>query len=374
MSVDAAGARRQRDRAPGHRQDARDEARWRSTRRATSRRRASCASSSRRGLIAMMHLPGFGPKRARRLYDELGHRLARGAARGVPSARSCAGCAASARRWRRSCSRRSPPAPTARPRRACCSPARCRSPSRSSTRCARARARDRVEVAGSLRRQADAVKDLDVIATADDTAALVARARGAARSSSPCSVGRRPARARRPRRASRSTSRSSRPTSSATCCSTSPAPRPTTSRCARRRCGAGCTSRSTASSTTPTGETLRCATEEDVYARLGLPWIPPELREGRGELEAAAAGHAARARHARGPARRPALPHDALRRPPGRRGDGRGRARARLRVPGDHRPLGQPRLRQPRRRPTRCARRSSACARSTRALDGLRRC
>ena len=24
------------------------------------------------GLIAMMHLPGFGPKRARRLYDELG--------------------------------------------------------------------------------------------------------------------------------------------------------------------------------------------------------------------------------------------------------------------------------------------------------------
>ncbi len=36
-----------------------------------------------------------------------------------------------------------------------------------------------------------------------------------------------------------------------------------------------------------TGETLRCATEEEVYERLGLPWIPPELREGRGELEAA---------------------------------------------------------------------------------------
>jgi DNA polymerase (family 10) len=35
------------------------------------------------------------------------------------------------------------------------------------------------------------------------------------------------------------------------------------------------------------GETLRCATEEDVYARLGLPWIPPELREGRGELDLA---------------------------------------------------------------------------------------
>jgi len=38
------------------------------------------------------------------------------------------------------------------------------------------------------------------------------------------------------------------------------------------------------------GETWRCPTEEEVYERLGLPWIPPELREGRGELEAAAAG------------------------------------------------------------------------------------
>ena len=39
-----------------------------------------------------------------------------------------------------------------------------------------------------------------------------------------------------------------------------------------------------------TGETLRCATEEEVYTKLGLAWIPPELRQGRGELAAAAAG------------------------------------------------------------------------------------
>lgn len=31
-------------------------------------------------------------------------------------------------------------------------------------------------------------------------------------------------------------------------------------------------------------------TETEVYAALGLPWLPPELREDRGELEAAAAG------------------------------------------------------------------------------------
>ncbi len=37
-----------------------------------------------------------------------------------------------------------------------------------------------------------------------------------------------------------------------------------------------------------TGRTLRCATEQEVYERLGLAYIEPELREDRGELEAAA--------------------------------------------------------------------------------------
>jgi DNA polymerase (family 10) len=38
------------------------------------------------------------------------------------------------------------------------------------------------------------------------------------------------------------------------------------------------------------GKELRCAEEAEVYRRLGLPWIPPELREGTGEIDAAAAG------------------------------------------------------------------------------------
>ncbi len=37
-----------------------------------------------------------------------------------------------------------------------------------------------------------------------------------------------------------------------------------------------------------TGETLRCATEQEVYAALGYAYVEPELREGRGELAAAA--------------------------------------------------------------------------------------
>lgn len=35
------------------------------------------------------------------------------------------------------------------------------------------------------------------------------------------------------------------------------------------------------------GEEILCATEEEVYEVLGLPWIAPEMREDRGEIEAA---------------------------------------------------------------------------------------
>jgi DNA polymerase (family 10) len=36
-----------------------------------------------------------------------------------------------------------------------------------------------------------------------------------------------------------------------------------------------------------TGDSVAYATEEEIYERLGMQWIPPELRENRGELEAA---------------------------------------------------------------------------------------
>ncbi|UQX04050.1 DNA polymerase/3'-5' exonuclease PolX [Streptomyces sp. RerS4] len=41
---------------------------------------------------------------------------------------------------------------------------------------------------------------------------------------------------------------------------------------------------------TESGENLTSATEEAIYARLGLPWIPPTLREDRGEIEAGLRG------------------------------------------------------------------------------------
>ncbi len=42
--------------------------------------------------------------------------------------------------------------------------------------------------------------------------------------------------------------------------------------------------------TDASGRAVECAEEADLYGRLGLAWIPPELREGDGEIEAAAAG------------------------------------------------------------------------------------
>jgi DNA polymerase (family 10) len=39
------------------------------------------------------------------------------------------------------------------------------------------------------------------------------------------------------------------------------------------------------------GTEILCAREEEVYSTLGLPWIPPELREDRGEVQAAQAGN-----------------------------------------------------------------------------------
>ncbi len=39
------------------------------------------------------------------------------------------------------------------------------------------------------------------------------------------------------------------------------------------------------------GDELLCGSEGEVYEKLGLPWIPPELREDRGEIEAAVEGN-----------------------------------------------------------------------------------
>ena len=54
---------------------------------------------------------------------------------------------------------------------------------------------------------------------------------------------------------------------------------------------------------TETGDVFTAATEEELYEYLGYQFIPPELRENAGELEAARARRAARAGRAGRPPR-----------------------------------------------------------------------
>ncbi len=93
-----------------------------------------------------------------------------------------------------------------------------------------------------------------------------------------------------PTTGSRWTCGSSLRTPTATSSSTSPARRRTTSSCASARSGRGSRYPSTGSPRPRPARSARYATEAEVYGRLGLAYIEPELREGRGEIAAAAEG------------------------------------------------------------------------------------
>ena len=125
------------------------------------------------GLLAITRLPGLGPKRARLLYDELGHRLAGGAARAPRRASGCVASRASGRRRRPTSSRAWPPWRRATwPRSGPCSHAALAVAEPLLAALRDNPAADRVELAGSARRWTDSVKDLDLIATAHDPEAL----------------------------------------------------------------------------------------------------------------------------------------------------------------------------------------------------------
>src|SRR5215218_3568004 len=123
------------------------------------------------GLIAMMRLPGFGPKRARRLYDELGidSLEALRAAAEQQKLRGLRGFGAKVEEKlleQLASGFDGRPAPRILLSRAQPIADQVVDALRA------APGADRVEVAGSLRRRADSVKDLDIVATAADPAAL----------------------------------------------------------------------------------------------------------------------------------------------------------------------------------------------------------
>ncbi|MGI8779341.1 MAG: DNA polymerase/3'-5' exonuclease PolX [Solirubrobacteraceae bacterium] len=240
------------------------------------------------GLIAMMHLPGFGPKRARRLYDELGIDSLE-ALRGAAERQELRGLRGFGAKVEEKLLEQlatgydGRPAPRFLLSRALPIAEQIVDALRA------APGADRVEVAGSLRRSADSVKDLDVVATTAEPAALVRTLSELALVESVQSSG--DAGARVLLHSGLTVDlKVVEPDQFGNVLQhfTGSKNHNVALREAAVRRGLHVSEYGILDDAD--GNTLRCPTEEEVYARLGLPWIPPELREGRGELEAAAAG------------------------------------------------------------------------------------
>jgi DNA polymerase (family 10) len=140
-----------------------------------------------------------------------------------------------------------------------------------------------VEIAGSARRLADSVKDLDIVAAATDPAALAAALAGIDVLESAGTAGENAARGRAHNGLGIDL-RVVEPDQFGNLLQhfTGSAAHNMALREAAVRRGLHVSEYGILDDAT--GETTRCATEEEVYERLGLPWIEPELREDRGEL------------------------------------------------------------------------------------------
>jgi DNA polymerase (family X) len=240
------------------------------------------------GLISVMHLPGFGPKRARRLYDEIGVDSLDALRAAVEDGRlrGLRGFGLKAEEnLRRVLAEVDEDGPA---RRVVLS--RAIDTSEQVVEALRAHpAADRVEAAGSLRRWADSVKDIDIIATSSDPAALSAALLELPIVESAHSTGDAAARVTT-HQGLKVDLKIVEPGQFGNVLQHFTGAKAHNVALRESAVRRGLHVSEYGILDDATGETLRCATEEDVYAALGLDWIPPELREGRGELEAAAPG------------------------------------------------------------------------------------
>ncbi len=248
------------------------------------------------GLLEMIRLPGLGPKRARRLYEELSidslEKL-RAAAEGE-QIRQLKGFGPKAEQ--------SILAAVLAAEAAAANPGE----GNGSGRIVLSRAltigeqlvgalrehptSDRVELAGSARRMTDSVKDLDVIATASDPLALAQAAAAlelVEQAQNPTEAGVR----LRTHTGVKIDLRIVEPDQFGNLMQhfTGSKQHNMALRDAAVRKGLHVSEYGVLDDAT--GETHRCEREEQVYALLGLEYIEPELRENRGELEAAATGN-----------------------------------------------------------------------------------
>ena len=247
------------------------------------------------GLVAMTRLPGLGPKRARRLFEELSidsleslraaaeQRRIRTLKGFGPKAEESILAALDAHAAALRDSGNGGPGGRVVLNRALAVGEQLISALRAHPAC------ERVELAGSARRMTDSVKDLDVIATASDPGAL-ARAAAALdlveAAQTPGEAGVR----LRTHTGVKVDLRIVAPDQFGNLLQhfTGSKEHNVALRDAAVRKGLHVSEYGVLDDAS--GQTHRCATEAEVYALLGLQYIEPELRENRGELEAAASG------------------------------------------------------------------------------------
>ena len=235
------------------------------------------------GVVAMTRLPGLGPKRARRLYDELGIDSLE-ALRQAAQAERIRGLSGFGPKAEASILAALDAGAGEAPRARVTLPVAVETGEeilRGLLAVAQVR---RVELAGSARRGADSVKDLDVVVASEDPAAVVAAFRALDVIAESDHGGEAGARGR----AQNGVGIDLRIVPPA--CFGNLLQHFTGSKAHNVHLREMAVRRGLHVSEhgildDATGETLRCATEEEVYARLGLPYIEPELREDRGELD-----------------------------------------------------------------------------------------
>jgi DNA polymerase (family 10) len=240
------------------------------------------------GLISVMHLPGFGPRRARRLHDELGidslEALKAAAERGeIRKLRGFGPKVETTLLEVLAEGHDGTPQPRVLLTRAL------PLAEQIAGALAAVPGAEHVEIAGSARRMADSVKDIDIIATAKDPKALTAALAELPIIAESGAPGENALRAMT-HTGMKVDVRVVEPDQFGNVLqhfTGSKAHNVQLREAAVRR---GMHVSEYGITVDETGETIRCATEEEVYATLGYAWIPPELREGRGELEAAMTG------------------------------------------------------------------------------------
>jgi DNA polymerase (family 10) len=235
------------------------------------------------GLIDLTRLPGLGPKRARKLFDELGIDSLE-SLRAAAEGQKLRGVKGFGPKFEESVlvAFASGVAEKAVPRLVLNKALDLGEAIVAELR--RHPAAVRVELAGGVRRLADSVKDLDIVAASDDPAALAAALGELDLVETASGAGENAARARTHSGVSLDL-RVVTPDKFGNLLQHFTGSKQHNVRIRERAVRKGLHVSEYGILDDATQETLCCATEEAVYERLGLPWIPPELREDRGELE-----------------------------------------------------------------------------------------